>query len=216
MDPGKKRSKATASRKQSRKSTNIDSSDSSSAQQQHITIKDDFASYLNEVLSLENASADRLQSRIMETGIKESKAQLQHHLEETGKQQDRLKQLIIALGGKPTEDKAELLMPSSPKSITSLLRDNKPHAYSELIKAREDAVVESIEIVYYYMLLQLAQKVKSVDAIDPLSLNMSEERSMAQRITTTSIPSLIAQLRPNVAKSTMKQAEENAEKVKKD
>lgn len=39
--------------------------------------------YLNEMLSVENAAIDRIQSRIEECPIQEAKSKLQQHLEET-------------------------------------------------------------------------------------------------------------------------------------
>src|ERR671939_807653 len=54
--------------------------------------------YLNEALAIENAAIQRLQSRIKQTKIENVKQRLQAHLEETKKQQDRLKQLISGLG----------------------------------------------------------------------------------------------------------------------
>ncbi|MFL6344826.1 MAG: DUF892 family protein, partial [Nitrososphaeraceae archaeon] len=39
--------------------------------------------YLNEMLSVENAAIDRIQSRIEECPIQEAKSRLQQHLEET-------------------------------------------------------------------------------------------------------------------------------------
>jgi ferritin-like metal-binding protein YciE len=49
--------------------------------------------YINEMLSVENAAIDRIQSRIEETPIQEAKARLQQHLEETRGQQSRLQEI---------------------------------------------------------------------------------------------------------------------------
>lgn len=49
--------------------------------------------YFNEILSVENAALDHLQSRIEETTISDVKQQLKQHLEETKAQQDRLKKI---------------------------------------------------------------------------------------------------------------------------
>ena len=54
--------------------------------------------YLNEILSIENAALDRLQSRTEETTISDVKQQLKQHLEQTKAQQDRLKQLVTNWG----------------------------------------------------------------------------------------------------------------------
>jgi ferritin-like metal-binding protein YciE len=63
---------------------------------------------LNEALSTENASVDRIISRIDQTPIQEVKQRLKQHLEETYIQKNRLKRIIIGLGGKSTEAKADL------------------------------------------------------------------------------------------------------------
>ena len=63
---------------------------------------------LNEVLSTENASIDRIISRIDQTPLQEVKQRLKQHLEETHIQKQRLKRIIIGLGGKTTDAKADL------------------------------------------------------------------------------------------------------------
>jgi ferritin-like metal-binding protein YciE len=64
--------------------------------------------YLNDALAMENASEDRLQSRIQESIVEDTRIQLQNHLEETRSQKERLKQIITGHGGEPTQVKAEL------------------------------------------------------------------------------------------------------------
>ena len=63
---------------------------------------------LNEVLSTENASGDRIISRIDQTPIQEVIPRLKQHLKETNIQKNRLRRIIIRLGGKPTEVKADI------------------------------------------------------------------------------------------------------------
>ena len=64
--------------------------------------------YLNDALAMENASEDRIQSRLQETIVDDTRTQLQDHLEETRNQKNRLKQIITSHGGQPTDAKAEL------------------------------------------------------------------------------------------------------------
>jgi ferritin-like metal-binding protein YciE len=64
--------------------------------------------YLNDALSMENAAEDRIQSRLQETIVDDTRTQLQDHLEETRNQKNRLKQIITSHGGQPTDAKAEL------------------------------------------------------------------------------------------------------------
>ena len=169
----------------------------------NITFQDKLALYLNDALSIENAPIERLQSRISQTRLQDSKVQLQHHLEETREQQNRLKQLISTLGGKPTADKGHLPIPSSSKSIENSLKKHMTDAEVELREAKEDAIVESAEIVLYDTLIQLAQKVSTEvggDAIPILTQNLDEERAMMDWIKANT-PVLITQLWPHLTAS---------------
>ena len=64
-----------------------------------------FIESLNYLLSIENKVLERLDKRIVETLIQESKRLLQHQQQEEYKQQSRLKNLISYYGGKPTNSK---------------------------------------------------------------------------------------------------------------
>ena len=61
--------------------------------QQENNVANKVQQYLNEILSVENAALDYLQSRIEETTISDVKQQLKQHLEETKAQQDKLKKI---------------------------------------------------------------------------------------------------------------------------
>ena len=194
---GPKRTKKGSPKKRTKKSY------SSAQKLKNITIQDKLALYLNDALSIENAPIERLQSRIRQTRLQDSKVQLQHHLEETREQQNRLKQLISTLGGKPTADKGHLPIPSSSKSIENSLRKYMTDAEVELRGAKEDAIVESAEIVLYDTLIQLAQKASTEvggDAIPVLTQNLDEERAMMDWIKANT-PVLITQLWPDIAAS---------------
>ena len=54
---------------------------------------------LNEILSVENASIDRIISRIDQTSLQELNRRLKQHLEETYLQRSRLQRIITELGG---------------------------------------------------------------------------------------------------------------------
>lgn len=79
-----------------------------------------FIDHLNEVLSVENAAIERLERRIQETAIQDSKKILQQHLQEEKEQQRRLVDLISTYGKKPTDSKADLI---SLHSLTNEARD---------------------------------------------------------------------------------------------
>jgi ferritin-like metal-binding protein YciE len=78
--------------------------------------------YLNDALAMENASEVRIQSRLQETIVDDTRTQLQDHLEETRNQKDRLKQIITSHGGEPTDAKAEL--PILKPNTIDLVRDD--------------------------------------------------------------------------------------------
>jgi ferritin-like metal-binding protein YciE len=78
--------------------------------------------YLNDALAMENASEDRLQSRIQDSIVEDTRKQLQNHLEETRSQKERLKQIITGHGGEPTQAKAEL--PLLKPNTIDLVRDD--------------------------------------------------------------------------------------------
>jgi ferritin-like metal-binding protein YciE len=160
--------------------------------------------HLNEALAIENAAVQRLQSRIKQTRIENVKQRLQMHLEETKGQQNRLKQLISDLGNgqknTATKDKAQLPIPTPPKSLTNIFGRMMTSGESELKAAKEDAIIENAEIILYDVLTHLAERMNAANAIDILSQSLSEERSMADWIK-TNMPDMVAQLWPEIEAS---------------
>ena len=178
-------------------------SDSSPTIRKNITFTDKLVVYLNDALSMENAAIERLQLRIRQTRLQDPKVHLRHHLEETREQQNRLKQLISDLGGKPTRDKSRLPLPSPSKSIENFFKKHMTDAEAELRGTSEDAIVESAEIVLYDTLIQIAQKAATEvggDAIPVLTQNLDEERAMMDWIKANT-PVLITQLWPHITAS---------------
>lgn len=177
----------------------------SSSRNKQISLNEKLGLYLNDALSMENASIQRLQSRLKQTRLQDAKQQLQHHLEETKEQQKRLRQLISNLGGKPTKDKAQLPILSPPKSLMNTLRSHMTSAEADLKGAKEDAVVENAEIVFYDMLTHLLQKT-AVDreAVSVLTQSLYEEKSMAEWIRSNT-PIMLTQLWPDIEASVNKQ-----------
>lgn len=170
-----------------------------SAEPKEMTLNEKMALYLNDALAIENAAVPRIQSRIKETSLEPARDQLRHHLEETREQQNRLKQLITNLGGKPTADKARLPVAEPPKRLASSMKSFVP-AEQELKRAKEDAVIENAEVVMYDTLMQLAQQMGMSDAIPPLAQNLTEEREMADWIRTNT-PMIITELYPQIESS---------------
>ena len=179
----------------------------SSTRAKEITASEKITLYLNEALSMENAAVERLQLRIKQTKIENVKQRLRLHLEETREQQNRLKELISDVGGKnPTKDKAQLPIPSVPKTMAKMIGRMMTSAELELKGAKEDAVIENAEIVLYDMLMQLVERMGITNAISVLNQSLSEEKAMADWIKTNA-PDILMQLWPEIEASIAKREE---------
>jgi adenylate cyclase len=154
--------------------------------------------HLNEALSTENASVDRITSRIDQTPIQEVKQKLKQHLEETHIQKSRLERIITQLGGKPTDAKVDL--PTSMQTTTMTMRkiladtaesvrednddeeDNSMPEEMELMQIKQDFIIEHDELVAYDRLMQIIQRTdlpQQHEIIPLLEKSMQEEESMA-------------------------------------
>lgn len=71
---------------------------------------------------MENASEERIQTRLQETIVDDTRIQMRAHLDETRNQKDRLKQIITSHGGEPTDAKAQL--PTLKPNTIDLVRDD--------------------------------------------------------------------------------------------
>jgi ferritin-like metal-binding protein YciE len=80
--------------------------------------------YLDEDSSIENAAAQRLQSRIKRTKIENAKPRIQQHMEGTRGQQDKSKQLIQILVEKGllqrTKPQLPIPIPTPHESLTKI------------------------------------------------------------------------------------------------
>src|ERR687891_1889115 len=98
----------------------------------NVQSKSNLVEDLNEILSVENASIDRIISRIDQTSLQELNRRLKQHLEETYLQKIRLQRIITELGGKPTYAQADLSRLAPPariimkkRSITTTTAESK-------------------------------------------------------------------------------------------
>jgi ferritin-like metal-binding protein YciE len=163
--------------------------------------------HFNEMLSAENAGIDYLQTRIDQTPLQSAKQRMQQHLGEARAQQDRLRQLITKLGGEPTDSKADLpiLKPPSTSMIKKTVKDtvksmtggtdNPVPEEMELMRTKQDLIIEKAEIVAYDMLIQIVQRSNFEDAIPVLKQTLQEEEAMADWIKTNT-PVMLDQLWP--------------------
>jgi ferritin-like metal-binding protein YciE len=98
-----------------------------------------FIDHLNELLSIENAVIERLERRILETPIKDSKNLLQQHLKEEKEQQRRLMDLISSYGKKPTDSKADII------SLHSLINEARNKMKKDNVtKAKDTNIITKI------------------------------------------------------------------------
>jgi adenylate cyclase len=145
-------------------------------------------------LSIENASIDRITSRISQTPIQEVKQRQRQHLRETHTQKSRLDRIIRRLGGEPTNAKAELSR-SNPlgmvreyfsKNAESEVevggQENSISEEDELVQMKNDFVIEHDEMVAYETLIQAVQMANMhqwQEFVCLLERSMKEEESMA-------------------------------------
>jgi ferritin-like metal-binding protein YciE len=162
-------------------------------------LNDKFILYLNTALAIENAAIERLQSRIQLTILEDAKQQLQHHLEETREQQDRLLQQITKLGGTPTQEKAKLPISSPPESIAKTMENTMmtSNEERELNESIQDTIIENAEVTGYNMLIQMALKMNMADAIPSLRQNLNEEEEMFGWLRANA-PAMFAKLWPQI------------------
>ena len=162
-------------------------------------LNDKFILYLNTALAIENAAIERLQSRIKRTILEDAKQQLQHHLEETREQQDRLRQQITKLGGTPTQENAKLPISSPPESIAKTMENTMmtSNEERELNESIQDTIIENAEVTGYNMLIQMALKMNVADAIPSLRQNLNEEEEMFGWLRANA-PAMFAKLWPQI------------------
>src|SRR5829696_357756 len=169
-----------------------------------------FIEHLNEVLSAENAAIERLERRIHEIPIQDSKKILQQHLQEEKEQQRRLKDLISAYGKKPTDSKADIISlhsltnaasdkmkkdnvdtgnDASTTKISKAIHDNNninntimTAEEGEILNTKEDALIKNDEISSYKTILKIAEGIMGKDVINTLKQNLQEKESMYDKI----------------------------------
>jgi ferritin-like metal-binding protein YciE len=168
-------------------------------------LNEKFTEHLNELLSIENAAQVHLQDRIRETPMEDVRKRLGSHLEETNEHQRRLQQIIRNLGGTPTESKGHLpnLTPSLSTLATKTVKDtvketvksiteaatgdsssdeSLPSEEMELMKTKNDMLVEDAEVLSYKLMIKTAERfgMKDDAIISPLKQTLQEEERMAQ------------------------------------
>ena len=162
----------------------------------NVQSKSNLVEDLNEILSIENASIDRIISRIDQTPLQELNRRLKQHLEETYLQKSRLQRIITELGGKPTYAKADLSRLAQPaaiimkkRSVTTAestkednIQDNSMPEEEELVRIKQDRIMEFNELKGYESLIQTMQTMDMPQQHEItllLKQSVEEEESMA-------------------------------------
>jgi len=150
---------------------------------------------LNEILSIENAAAVRIASRIDQTSIQEVKQILKRHLNDTNIHKNRLQKIISRLGGESTNAKADLSLSfvsttmtienNFPENIKIKAKENGlelslPEEY-ELVQMRQDFAINHNEMVAYESLIgkmQMTNIPYQQEFLSLLEKSMKEQESM--------------------------------------
>ena len=152
-----------------------------------------FVLYLDSALAMENAALERLQRRVQQIILEDAKQKLQHHLEETKEQQERLRQLITKEGRTPTQEKGKLPISIPPESIRNAIHTPMVLAEQEILESVEDTIVENAEVIGYNLLVQMAVKLNKGDALVLLKQSCGEEDRMFEWLKANA-PSMFAKL----------------------
>ena len=113
---------------------------------------------VNEILSIENAAAVRIASRIDNTPIEALKEILKRHLDVTNIQKIRLQDIIRQFGGEPTDAKADLLSSFVSSSYTTTIsptqsKNNLP----ENLKIEDQSKILKQSLPEDYEIVQLSK-----------------------------------------------------------
>src|SRR6476661_8310524 len=135
---------------------------------------------LNLALSFENASVDRLQKRLSECIVPEVKQKILHHLDQTKKQQERLRDRIRVLGTgmAPTSEKGRLAIPEPPHKLKMMIESGSSDKEREVWESLNDLIIERAEAIMYKGGIQ-ALELLNVDkkTIKALEKNLKEEQA---------------------------------------
>jgi class 3 adenylate cyclase/ferritin-like metal-binding protein YciE len=182
---------------------------------------------LNDILSIENAAAVRIASRIDNTPIEALKEILKRHLDVTNIQKTRLQDIIRQFGGKPTDAKADLLssfVSSTATGIhqpqnnqlenlhreeqTKIVKQSLPED-DEIVLLRQDFATNHDELKAYESLIENMQALDIPNKQENLSLlekSMREEEVMVYWYKTHT-PLILDNLWPKVIHTTVRRGQ---------
>jgi ferritin-like metal-binding protein YciE len=118
---------------------------------------------LNLALSFENASVERLEKRLSESIVPEVKQKILHHLDQTKKQQERLRERIRVLGTgmSPTTEKGRLPIPEPPHKLKMMIESSSSDKEREIWESLNDLIIERAEAIMYRGGIQALQLLRA-------------------------------------------------------
>jgi ferritin-like metal-binding protein YciE len=134
--------------------------------------------YIEDAHAMEQNVSTMLTSMISTTDDPEIKEMLEHHKEETERQESRLRERLDALGaGTSTRKQAQTVAAALLKGVTDVARGDQAGK-----NARDGYTTEHMEIAAYQLLERLAQKAGDTETAEVARQNRVEEEAMAKKI----------------------------------
>lgn len=137
-------------------------------------LREKLIDYVQDAHAMELNVQAMLQSMIATTQDATVKRQLEHHLEETKEQADRLSDRLEALdAGGSIRKQVTAVMGAGAKGVLDQVRGDKPGK-----NARDAYVTENLEIAAYELLCRLAERAGDQQTVDVCKHNLREELEM--------------------------------------
>src|ERR671927_1497038 len=134
--------------------------------------------YIEDAQAMEQNVSTMLTSMISTTEDPEIKEMLEHHKEETERQESRLRERLDALGaGTSTRKQAQTVAAALVKGATDVVRGDQAGK-----NARDGYTTEHMEIAAYQLLERLADRAGDSETAEVARRNRSDEEEMARRI----------------------------------
>src|SRR5215212_4403364 len=134
--------------------------------------------YIEDAHAMEQNVSTMLTSMISTTDDPEIKEMLEHHKQETERQESRLRERLDALGaGTSTRKQAQTVAAALVKGATDVARGDQAGK-----NARDGYTSEHMEIAAYQLLERLAKKAGDTETAEVARQNRSDEEEMARRI----------------------------------
>jgi ferritin-like metal-binding protein YciE len=134
--------------------------------------------YIEDAHALEQNVSRMLDSMISTTDDPEISQMLEHHKEETERQEQRLRERLDALGaGTSSRKQAQTIVSALLKGTADQVRGDQAGK-----NARDGYVTEHMEIAAYQLLERLAQRAGDTETAEVARQNRAEEEAMARKI----------------------------------